>query len=92
MIIEEILALLGVPGSIVLVLSVLFAIYHGKNILDFFSRMTIWFRIGAVVAILSVLAIAGFIPGVDLTVHAHTLIDALVGVGEALWSLVRGFI
>lgn len=92
MVVGEILELVGVPGSIGLVVTTVILVKHGKDVLDFFRRLTIWLRIGAVVLVLAALAMAGFIPGVDLTVHLHTLLDALAGAAEFVWSLVRGYI
>jgi len=82
--IGEILEMVGVQGSIALVVSSAVGLYHGRNILSLFGRMATWLRVAGVLAFLGVAAAAGLIPGIELTVHLETL----AGVAGDIWSLL----
>lgn len=85
MILGEALGALGVGGSIVLVISTVVALYHGRNILLLAQRLGTWLRFLGVLVLLAVLAVAGLIPGISLSVD----VNAMLGTVGDLWSLVR---
>jgi len=80
----EILEMLGVGGSIVTAISAGIALYHGRSLLAFAARIGTWLRIAGLLSFLLVLAWAGLIPGVDLTIQLATLSDAL----GKLWGMI----
>lgn len=87
LLIADLLSQLGLGGTIVAAASVLVAAYHGKGVLDFFSKIGVWVRIGGAIAVLIALAAVGVIPGVEIDIHIGELFSA---VGPAIsWVVER---
>ena len=82
LLIGEVLAWVGVKGSLVLVVSAVIAAYHGHSLLGFFARLGTWARVAGVFLLVGVVAYAGLIPGVRLSLDFVTL-GTLAG---RLWS------
>lgn len=82
--IEDVLHMLGLPGSIILVASVGLSLYHGRNLLTAGAKLATWLRFGGVLALLAVVAYAGLIPGVSLSINLSIVVET----AGRLWRLL----
>lgn len=80
-VLEELLHWLGVPGSIILVLSAGLTVYHGRHLLTIGALLGRWLRFGGVLLILAAVAVSGLVPGVRLSIDLGALAS---GLGELL--------
>lgn len=92
LLISDLLKSLGLGGAIVTTVSVLIAAYHGKGILDFFSRIGTWVRIAGAIGVLLALATVGVIPGVDVQIQFGELVSAVGPTLDWVWEFVQGWI
>ncbi len=92
LLIGDLLGQLGLGGSIVAAVSVLITAYHGKGILDFFSRIGTWVRIGGAIGVIIALGTVGVIPGVEIDIHIGELFSAvgpaIQWIVERLWGVL----
>ncbi|QZX98736.1 hypothetical protein [Halobaculum rubrum] len=87
-IVEPLLRFLGVPGTLITAAVVLFSAYHIKSLLDVFTRVGIWVRIGGA-AILLVVIFAVLVPGFEISVEVGRLFGFGRGLFEGTLDLVR---
>jgi len=78
--IEELLHWMGLPGSIIAIVSTGIMLYHAHEVIGFLSRLGTWLRIGGVLTFLGVLAAAGVIPGVKISTDLRVVWNGLVDV------------
>lgn len=84
MVLSELLHWLGVPGSIVLVLSAGLTVYHGRHLLALGAMLGTWLRFGGVLVLLTAIAYSGLVPGVNLNIDLGKLFEFIVW----LWSVL----
>jgi len=73
--IEELLHFLGIPGTIISAVVMVVSAYHIKSILDVFTKVGLWVRVGGA-AVIIVLLFAIFVPGFKVSVDVRTMIGA----------------
>jgi len=81
---EGLLKWLGAPGSVILVVSTVFALYHSRELLQWMSGVSIYARFVGLTILLGVLAYSGLVPGIHLELDPGALTDAL----GAIWRLL----
>lgn len=90
--IAELLHFLGIPGAIVSAVVIVVSAYHIKSILDVFTRIGLWMRVGGAAVIL-VFLLAIFVPGFKVSVDVRTMISAGGElVGKIPWRATLDFI
>ncbi len=82
LVLTDVLAWLGVRGSIVLVASAIVAAYHGHSLLALFATLGVYARIAGLFVLFAVVAYAGLIPGVHVSIDVPTLAEFL----SRVWS------
>jgi len=80
----DVLHWLGVPGSIVLVLSTVWSLWHAHEIAQWLGNATIYARFIGLAILFGVLAMSGLIPGIHFKINLGALADAL----RAIWGLL----
>jgi hypothetical protein len=81
---EGLLKWLGAPGSVILVVSTVFALYHSRELLQWISGASIYARFLGLAIFLGVLAHSGLVPGIHLELDLSVLTDVL----GAIWGLL----
>lgn len=84
----SLLNLLGVAGPIAFVVTTAIALYRGRSLLVLLGSIGTHLRVAGVLAFLGVLAAAGLVPGVELSVDRSTLASAAPDVARVVWGSV----
>ena len=92
MILIELLDQVGVGGGILMVLSGLVGVYHLRHGLALASHIATWIQVVAVLVLIALAAMAGLIPGVDLSVQVNALWGWLSDLLGGTWAVVSSFL
>jgi hypothetical protein len=85
---EPVLRFLGVPGTIVSVAVIALSAYHAKHLLDVFTRVGVWVRIGGAAVVLLVI-FAVLVPGFAISLDVGRLLGFGGDLVDGLLDLAR---